>query len=158
MLLHVTAVDAHNPPCAGFLDTLWSYSVSAHLCTPLCLVTSVRWQGLAESYADEVAGRDVQRQNVLASLHKTVQLRQHRTAQQIATHQALVDRQARHCTCCWLFSSVLHNMTVSVLAQGLHCSPAGNSCEFVIMHLAFRLTVYVMTCAHRVFTCCHVQS
>lgn len=81
---------------------------------PPCLRTTVRWQGLAESYADEAAGRAVQRQEVLANLHKTVQHRQDSTAQQIATHQSLVDRQARRNTCCWLYSSVLHDIQVSL--------------------------------------------
>ncbi|KAL3153577.1 hypothetical protein ABBQ38_011567 [Trebouxia sp. C0009 RCD-2024] len=51
-------------------------------------------QGLAESCADEAAGRAIQRQDVLANLHKTVQHRMDSTAHQIAAHQALVDRQA----------------------------------------------------------------
>ena len=52
------------------------------------------WQGLAESHADEAAGRALRRQDLLAGLHNTVQQRQSSTAQQGATHQALLDRQA----------------------------------------------------------------
>ncbi len=51
-------------------------------------------QGLAESCADTDAGRAIRRQDLLSSLHSTVQHRQERTAQQAATHQALLDRQA----------------------------------------------------------------
>ncbi len=50
-------------------------------------------QGLAESYADEAAGRAILRQDLLASLHNTVQHRLDSTAQQVTTHQALLDRQ-----------------------------------------------------------------
>ncbi len=53
-------------------------------------------QGLADSCADNDAGRAIRRQDLLSSLHSTVQHRQERTAQQAATHQALLDRQASH--------------------------------------------------------------
>ncbi len=53
-------------------------------------------QGLADSCADNDAGRAIRRQDLLFSLHSTVQHRQERTAQQAATHQALLDRQASH--------------------------------------------------------------
>lgn len=98
MLLGMIVSGSYTPPHAGWLHAQWVLSCPAHLCTPMCVITSVPWQGLAESCADEVAGRAVQRQNALANLHNTVQHRQDRTAQQIATHQVLVDRQARRCT------------------------------------------------------------
>ncbi|KAL0048541.1 hypothetical protein WJX82_005372 [Trebouxia sp. C0006] len=57
--------------------------------------SEVAAQGLAESCADTDAGRAIRRQDLLSSLHSTVQHRQERTAQQAATHQALLDRQER---------------------------------------------------------------
>lgn len=86
----------------------------------------MRWQGLAESSADEAAGRAVQRQEVLANLHKTVQHRQDSTARQIATHQSLVDRQARLSTCCRLCSNVLHNIRL--------CLHVCMVCKFIRKH------------------------
>ena len=63
----------------------------AYYCTML--------QGLAESYADTAAAQAMLRQDLLASLHSTVQNRRDRTAQQVSTHQSLLDRQVRpfHC-------------------------------------------------------------
>ena len=63
------------------------------VCTQLAVVSL---QGLADSCADNAAGRAIRRQDLLSSLHSTVQHRQERTAQQAATHQALLDRQASH--------------------------------------------------------------
>ena len=74
-------------------------------------------QGLAESYADEAAGRAIQRQNVLDNLHKTVQHRLDSTAQQIAAHQALVDRQASRCSCFWFLYTVQCDHCVSTSTQ-----------------------------------------
>ena len=127
------------------------------------MLSNICGQGLAESYADEVAGRALQRQNVLANLHQTVQHRQDRDAQQIAAHQALVDRQARHCTCCWLFFTVRHHSDyICARTQGLHCYPAANASGiFTTLKYAFgiqvdnlcddlcrRIFIQVVTCNH----------
>lgn len=63
------------------------------VCTQLAVMSL---QGLADSCADNAAGRAIRRQDLLSSLHSTVQHRQERTAHQAATHQALLDRQASH--------------------------------------------------------------
>ena len=67
-----------------------------HLLVPPAPTDSL-WalQGLAESCADEAAGRAIMRQDLLATLHHTVQHHQDTTAQQVATHQALLHRQVR---------------------------------------------------------------
>lgn len=78
------------------------------------------------------------RQNLLASLHKTVQHRQDSTSQQTVTHQALLDRQVRplHCTTedsdciavkhavlCWCAHMELHVLKIStqVLTDHMTC-------------------------------------
>lgn len=63
------------------------------VCTQLAVMSL---QGVADSCADNAAGQAIRRQDLLSSLHSTVQHRQERTAQQAATHQALLDRQASH--------------------------------------------------------------
>lgn len=81
----------HNVACPCLIQCTPSQHFGRHLCGGT--------QGLAEYHADEAAGRAIQRQDVFAKLQKTVQHRQDSTAQQIAAHQALVDRQASSCNC-----------------------------------------------------------
>ena len=69
-------------------------SRSLRLDAAVTVLSWLPWQGLAESRADEAAGRALRRQDLLAGLHNTVQQRLTSTAQQGATHQALLDRQA----------------------------------------------------------------
>jgi len=73
--------------CSQKVQVFWC------VCTQLAVMSL---QGLADSCADKAAGRAIRRQDLLSSLDSTVQHRQERTAQQAATHQALLDRQASH--------------------------------------------------------------
>ena len=66
--------------------------LQAHVCL-IHTLSQAALQGLADSFADAAAAQAMMRQDLLASLHNTVQDRRDRTAQQVATHQALLDRQ-----------------------------------------------------------------